>query len=175
MDTKILKLIEIFQSISYDAKTQCLKELFYHHSRRFYNILWGPGAPLEDGYQMHDWVSISILTTNWFIEVLADSKMDDLINYLDANPHVIADILLQILYHIVDKNLVVLPDNSKHIALMFLSSQVLIPTIIDTYIVLSSILHNCHCCGKSKKIKRKIQEKTHYQIKEATRHTKMLN
>jgi hypothetical protein len=162
MDTRE-KLGLIMKNLDLDEDISFLKDNLLMHVGRVYNLLWGYNGPFADGYQLQDWVSVSVLLGNWIGEVLNDvnknkQKYNKLREYISNNPVCIAQIVCDIAYEIVNNDLVVMDPNAKIVAKLMISSKVLIPTIMPhVESLLTLIEEQCCCMFKKSNISKKYK------------------
>jgi hypothetical protein len=168
------KLGLIMKDLNLDKDISFLKDNLLSHVDRLYQLLWGFNGPFADGYQLQDWVSVSLLLGNWIVEVLNDvnkNKRDynKIRDFLGKNPGCIAQIVCDIAYEIVNNDLLPMDPQAKIVAKFILSSKTLVPTIMEHVDTLLNIIEEqCCCCmfkKSNKSIKYKIQSLTKKQSK----------
>lgn len=162
---KIVKTLDIPDSFK--------KDLIGNISR-IYKLLWGPGGPFADGYQFSDWLSVSLLVSNWIMEIVADiparNEFNKLREIIKDNPEYIARVGAKFTVGLIDHELIEIPDpQAKMIIKFILNSKTFIPTVIqniNTCIsVLDSVCENCCLIATRKNSQaKKIKKLTKVQI-----------
>ena len=108
------------------------------HIARLEFLLWGNTdiymGPLVDGFDEHEWISISLLLSDWLMEVLVSVNNSTSVSYeiieeLRTNPNQIAGLTLEILTKLIEKD--VIKTNKKHEILLFLQNQLVINAVIS--------------------------------------------
>lgn len=164
---KRIQLKLIMEELNLDPEIAFLRDHLVKHVERIYSLLWGFNGPFADGYQLQDWLSVTLLLSNWLIEVFNNVNKNKkeyikVKNYFDKNPARIAKIVCDIAYKIVDKDLIQIDGDAKIIAKVVLSSMTFVPQIIKHLNVVLQIVEEscCGCMFKKNNNKQKIKIQT---------------
>lgn len=184
MDEVIEKLSDIIQEIDIDDKIVFIRKYLLKHVDRLYQLLWGFNGPFADGYQLQDWMAVTLLVSNWIMEVIADVQkfcdgFETLRNHISENPDYIPQLVCDFAYQIVNKDVLNLDDQSKIVAKFILSSKTLIPTIMRNINVLLDIIDD-HCCyycmfKSDKNIQKKLQKISQNQARQSRENAEILS
>ena len=126
-------------------------------------LLWGKTktytGPLADGFETYEWISISLLLSDWLIETMVDANLHNnasiVIKELRENPKEIAAFTLELLTKLIEHDVIKI--DKKREVLMFLQNQMIINAIFthadDVIDVVKKIFNKtCNYCRKKNKI-----------------------
>lgn len=159
MNTTLIEIIkDIGHPIFYDIDYNLPK-----YVDRLEFLLWGKTekyiGPLSDGFEEYEWISISLLLSDWLIEIFTDARVHEfsIINQIRDNPQEIAsftiELLSKLIYHDIIKT------NKKAEVLLFLQNELVINTVTshadEILLIIENIISKTcgFCCSnKTQKI-----------------------
>jgi hypothetical protein len=161
------KLIDIVKTVELPDEIEFLHLNLIASTSRLYFLLWGPTGPFEDGYQIEDWVNVSLLLASWIVEVFnnvnKNMKNYELIKeHINNNDTFIQELISSIAISILDHDLIKIDEKSKLVAKSVLKSKTILPTI-NKYTNKLLLLLEGSCCfvkKSNKSIEKKLQKRT---------------
>lgn len=141
---------------------------FEKYINRLEFLLWGNTnkykGPLADGFETYEWISISLLLSDWLVETIVDAQhltSQIVIDEIRKNPGEIAEFTIELLTKLIERDVIKVPNKNE--VLLFLQNEIVVNTLVSHADDLLNILEKlititCGFCKKTNKIQ-KISEK----------------
>ncbi len=138
-------------------------EGFELYVKRLEFLLWGDTTkykgPLADGFEKYEWISISLLLSDWLIETMVEARhitSQIVIDELRNNPSNIAAFTIELLTKLIERDVIKIEQKQK--ILLFLQNEMVINVVIshadDILAVMDKIITaTCNLCKKKNTIK----------------------
>ena len=149
---------------------QELKDQLHPYAERLHFLLWGKTTkyvgPLADGYQPSEWISISLLLSDWLVEMISEARVNEdevksVVMELRNDPESVAAFAIEFLTKLIEQD--VIKTANKNEVLLFLQNQLVLNMLlnhVDDLFNLAeyTITSSCGWCNKSQKELRKTSE-----------------
>lgn len=159
-------LVEILQSTN-NPLIHNLNDnnLLTKYVNRLEFLLWGDTkrykGPLADGFQQFEWISISLLISDWLVETIVDAKNTTtqiIIDEIRQNPQEIASFTLEFLTKLIERDIIKIDSEHKQKILLFLQNEMVVNAVLthadDLLVIMEKIITaTCNFCKRKNKIK----------------------
>ena len=139
------------------------------YAERLHHLLWGKTSsytgPLADGYQTHEWISISLLLSDWLVEMLTEAnirneQVKSVIEGMRNDPQAVASFTVEFLTKLIERDVIQTKDKQQ--VLLFLQNKLVVNVLLNHVDDLlgyaeAAVSSSCGWC-KNKSMKKKSEE-----------------